>query len=278
MTAGYFFINLDREVDRCALMLRSATNLGLRFDRISACDLATLSTKPPNEYLPFKFSNERWALRPFETAVFESHRKAWKAFLSTDNPFGVIMEDDILFSRNFADEMNAITGSGFDFDVLKINHSIQTRRMGPPQVLAGGLSVRMIYENIADAGCYMLTRKAAEALLSQSQTYSSHLDDFVFSPDRNLKTFQLIPPNCAQLIYFDSEHQAPNISISTRLKIKENIPKGPLTFRIWKELRRLTKRSRIRLRSSLNGTEAIDLAALLSDFKPIKTEHDERTT
>lgn len=278
MTAGYVFINLDREVDRCALMLRSAAALGLRFDRVSACDLATLSTKPPIEYVPFKFRNERWALRPFETAVFESHRKAWKAFLSTDNLFGVIMEDDILFSRNFADDMKSITGSGFDFDVLKINHSIQTRRMGPIQAMAGGLSVRMIYENVADAGCYMLTRKAAEALLSQSRTYSSHLDDFVFSPDRKLKTFQLIPPNCAQLIYFDSEHQSPQISISTRLKIKESMPKGPLTFRVWKELRRLGKRSLIRLRSILNGGEAVDLAALLSDFKPIQTEHGERLT
>lgn len=268
MAIGYFFINLDRDEERRSHMMTAAAQMGLDFVRISAVDLTLLAATPSASFRPFRYSNERWTLRPFETAVFESHRKAWSVFLESEHEVAVIMEDDMLFARSFAETVNILQTCPETFDIVKLNHSAQPRRMGRARQLAPGLALRPIHENMADAGCYMLTRPAAMQLLASSRTYCAHVDDFIFSPDRGMRIFQLIPPNSAQILYM--ENRARQIdTVSTRLLQSDRADKGPPAFRIWKELRRLAKNAARRLRSRLQQGEQIDMPALLSEFRPM---------
>lgn len=268
MATGFFFINLDRDQERCAHMLRSAALLGKSFTRIEAVDLTSFAESLPVRFSPFKFSNERWTLRPFEIAVFESHRRAWTALLETEHELGLIMEDDMLFESSFAQTITRLETHQSLFDIIKLNHSVQPRRLGPPIRGFHDMSLRMVHENIADAGCYIVTRHAAESLLEQSETYCSHLDDFVFSPDRGLRTLQLIPPIAAQMIYM-AEPKQTLATISTRLQQTDQAAKGPLSFRIWKEVRRLYKKGGRRILSKANKGEQVDMSALLSEFRPM---------
>lgn len=270
MATAFFYINLDRDGDRSWHMQRSASALGMSFRRVAAVDLATLKDTPPAGFRPHRFSNERWTLRPFEIAVFESHRKAWAAFLATSDDLGVIMEDDMLFAPSFAETVEMLEATRSTFDIVKLNHSAQPRLLGQPLVNASGLDLRPIDENIADAGCYMLSRRAAEILMDQSRTYCAHLDDFVFSPDRRLRSLQLIPPVAAQMIYLEAPTRTLT-TISTRLEQTDRAAKGPFAFRAWKEIRRLAKNGLRRVKSRAKRGEVVDFPALLDDFRPMPT-------
>jgi len=270
MDIGFFFINLDRADDRCARMAQNAVTLGLAFQRVPAVDLTRLGDTPPRNFDPCQYRHERWTLRAFEIAVFESHRKAWQTFLDSCHDLAVIMEDDLLFSPDFARQVERLSEASANFDIVKLNHSTQPRRLGRALVGLTRLALHPIQENIADAGGYLITRTAAKSLLEQSKSYCSHLDDFVFSPDRRLRALQLIPPVCAQMIYFVPPAQRADKAISVRLTLTEAAKKGPLRFRIWKELRRLIKRAIWRTKSTVNGGQQVDMSALLADFVPIQ--------
>ena len=265
----YLFINLDQDETRRSLMLRSAEHLGLTFNRIAAFDLKNIGRELTQHAKVSRYSNQRWMLRPFEIAVFESHRRAWFTFLQSDAKLCVVMEDDLLFSHEFRVAMELLAQSVDRFDIVKINHSVQLRLMGHAENIGGGHMLRPILENVSDAGCYMLTRQAAEVLLHESTGYSAHLDDFVFSPDRHLRTLQLFHPVCGQIIHMDEYAKSSTVTISTRLLQTDHIQKGPRTFRLWKELRRILKRAIWRSRAFAQRGERVDMRALLEDFKPL---------
>lgn len=270
MTTGYFFINLDREEERRALMLDSASMLGLQFYRISAVDVRTLDQTQTRNVKAPRYSNARWMLRPLEIAVFESHRKVWEAFMASGHDVCVVMEDDLLFSADFPMVVSILERNTDRFDIARINHASQTRLMGRAVDIGSGLSLRPILENMADAGCYALSRKAARSLLRQSDSYSGHVDDFSFSPDRRLRTVQVFPPACGQIIHMPTAAHPDGITISARYEQTDILPKGPRAFRVWKELRRLWKKLVTNLRAKLAGGERVNMHALLTKFTPMK--------
>lgn len=250
-------------------MLRSAEHLGLTFHRVAAFDLKNLGRELTQHAKVSRYSNQRWMLRPFEIAVFESHRRAWSTFLQHEAELCVVMEDDLLFADGFRAATETLAQAADRFDIVKINHSVQQRLMGRADAIGGGHVLRPILENVSDAGCYMLTRHAAEVLLRDSAGYSSHLDDFVFSPDRRLRTVQLFQPACGQIIHMHDFAKSSKLTISTRLLQTDQIKKGPRTFRMWKELRRVLKRGIWRSRAFMLQGERVDMRALLDDFKPL---------
>lgn len=268
----YLFINLEQEDTRRSLMLRSAERLGLTFHRVAAFDLKNIGREPTQHAAVPRYSNQRWMLRPFEIAVFESHRKTWSTFLQSDTELCVVMEDDLLFADGFPRAIETLAQATDRFDIVKMNHSVQPRLMGRPDCIGEGHVLRPILENISDAGCYLLTRHAAEVLLRGSEGYSAHLDDFVFSPDRHLRTMQLFHPACGQIIHMDDYAKTTTVTVSTRLLQTDHIKKGPHAFRVWKELRRILKRAIWRSRAYLQGGERVDMRALLDDFKPMETD------
>lgn len=271
-SVAHLFINLDRDEARRSLMLRSASRLGLTFQRIAAYDLRHLGKDPTQHAKSPSYRNERWGLRPFEIAVFESHRRAWSIFLQSDADLCVVMEDDLLFAETFRDAIDAVAKESDRFDIVKINHSVQSRLMGRPMSIPNGYTLRPILENVSDAGCYLLTRHAAKVLLQVSKGYSSHLDDFVFSPDRRLRTFQLFQPACGQIIHLDEVAKSTGVTVSTRLLQTDHLIKGPRPFRVWKELRRITKRTGWKIAAFLKRGERVDMRSLLKEFVPMNVD------
>jgi GR25 family glycosyltransferase involved in LPS biosynthesis len=272
MTFVGYYINLNRDSGRRQVMETTASRLSLPLQRIPAIDCRSLGPHWPAGFQPHRYRHERWTLRSFEIAVFESHRKAWSQFLASEHRLGLILEDDLCFSREFPKVLGSLSRHPDRFDIVRLCHSIQSRRFGPAITGTPGLVLRAIHENIADAGGYLLTRPAAESLLHQSRQYCSHLDDFLFSPDRGLRIMQLFPPACGQFIHKpDATPIAAAINLSNRLPLVETAPKGPLGFRLFKESRRLVKRFCWRVRSGLSGGSRVDMTTFLRTFDPLVT-------
>ena len=247
-----FYINLDRAKNRQAHIERSLQEFGLVGQRIQATDALGIEAKNVPNLCQHSHSNCRWEIDNFSIAVFESHRNAWEAVSNSNHPFCIILEDDITFSDEFAEFLGSLEDVVEHFDILRLNTFAQTRVLGHVPPLKGIIEVKSILQTTADAGAYVLTKASSKRLLEDSRAYCDHVDDFIFGPDRKLRTFQLSNPICGQFIHETSgaaEVEMLGISISARNSngIEDGkLAKGPVCFRIRKEILRAITKSKLR--------------------------------
>lgn len=251
------FINLDRHTSRRTYMEDKAATLGLRMTRIRAVD--ALSDPLPQEYIPRKYTNPRWSLNSLEQAIFASHRKAWKFAADANLPV-IVMEDDLLMSDDFVKVVEAIAREKADFDILRLNTSVQSLLFGPPSALGASICVRRLHQTAADAGCYMLPASSAQRLLQGSQQFCNTLDDFIFTPRRNWRVYQLCEPIASQVVHHTNESsdwRKKGIVVSERLDNAQAYTKerAPVSFRIVKEARKLQVKMRLAFLSALSRGE-----------------------
>lgn len=96
MRTPIFLINMDRSTERLAHMSKELSNEGVEFVRIPAVDGTAINLNKTQDFDP------DWAMQdmgrhlfPGEVGCFLSHKLAAKAFLETDAPYGVVLEDDL---------------------------------------------------------------------------------------------------------------------------------------------------------------------------------------
>lgn len=91
-----YLINLDRAVDRLELMKNEFAKCDLTFKRISAVDAKNL------DHTTYKVDNKYDRdLVPGEIGCYLSHVNTLEEFLSSDNQFAVIIEDDAILVQDF---------------------------------------------------------------------------------------------------------------------------------------------------------------------------------
>lgn len=237
-------INLDRVPDRIEEVRAQFAAVGLAHlvQRFSAID-ARASGFSPKAYAPERWL-DRWSLLPSEQAIFESHRAVWQKIVDNGLPGAVICEDDILVSSRFPE-----TYAALDLDrsgIVKLDGFYAARRYGPPYEM-NAVSVRGIHEQVPSAACYAISRQAAQTLLGCSQRYCVTLDDFVFAPRATFQPVQVFPAVAVQAMCVANPNVAQVMASSERggdaARASGKINKGPLLFRLRKEMMRLKKRA-----------------------------------
>ncbi|MBE9476595.1 MAG: glycosyltransferase family 25 protein [Proteobacteria bacterium] len=246
MNARYpiYYINLDRVPERADFMNDQFSRLGLTaaVQRISAVDALTSSLKSNYDQT---VKTSRWELLSSEVAIFESHRLIWKRIVKEKHPFAVIMEDDILLSKDFAKTVETILDTIVEFDVLKLDGcNLQSCLFGSILHL-DGVSIRPVLRRIGSSAGYMVSLSGAKKLLDRSTAYCDVADDFIFEPRADCTVFQIDPAVGVQAMFLDDKCavEMPDvISQSERTKnvsMRNKRNKGPVTYRLKKEWHRL---------------------------------------
>jgi glycosyl transferase family 25 len=197
-----FFINLDRSAGRRAEMHRRLTCLGLDYERISAIDGLRLPDDVQRRWCPAPGLS--YHLGPGEIGCFLSHRECWKRVLQRAKPFAVILEDDI----DLAPAARALFASSEwippDADIVKIETRLKgSTLVDRDEIFADGMhsATRLRGRHTGSAG-YIVARRAAEKLLTMTDTFADAIDQFLFNPDlaafHTLVTYQLVPAVCIQ--------------------------------------------------------------------------------
>ncbi|MBE1282312.1 MAG: hypothetical protein GJ676_03275 [Rhodobacteraceae bacterium] len=262
-----YFINMDRDVARKVHMQEQSERLGVEFKRVPAVEAASLDLADVPQLRQGQYGFTRWEISRLSVAVFLSHRRAWQNILESNADQAIVMEDDLVFHDGFVRAVNAILASGIRYDVVRLNTSDQSRLMGAPVGLQQGFELRRIFNEMADAGCYLVSRHACEVLLAQSEEFCDHLDDFVFSPRRKLDVFQLTPPVAGQVIHeagLSEEWLQKGMAVSVRENggAATKLAKGPLFYRVVKELSRAVRSLKNKYRSLFLGAETVHLNRL----------------
>jgi glycosyl transferase, family 25 len=199
-----YLINLDRRPDRLAAMQAEARKRGLSFTRIAALD----GGSPASEALAQRWFAPAGPLGPLslhEKCCALSHRIAWSALVDSGEDHAVVMEDDVRLGPGAA-----LLGNREwippGIDLIKLEHfGPENQRVlvaGQRRLEGAGVSIGRIASRHTGAAAYLLSRRAAQRLLTLAQ-FNLPVDHLLFNPNispvfADLAPWQMMPPLARQ--------------------------------------------------------------------------------
>lgn len=164
--AHVFFINLDRAVQRREHMERQLNTLGMPYTRIEA--VLGKDLEEPIEGFDEKRFHVLTGKRksPGEIGCYFSHIKALKAFLETDKPYALMLEDDVTIPANLPALLVASVKHSQTWDLLRLTSSREGKFL-PIISLSNGYTLAYNLKVLKNTGGYFINRLAAEACVSK---------------------------------------------------------------------------------------------------------------
>ena len=191
-----YVINLDRAAGRWAFMAAHCRARGLDVRRVPAVDSRALA--------PAEIERHRIAegiARPIsadEVACFESHKKAWRTFLDTPEPWALILEDDVYLAPAIA-ALTARLAAADLAPIVKLNaYPRGIPVYARPVAEIDGYRLLTPAQKTIDASAYLISRAAAAAALARFDRYAEALDLALFDPATGIPVAQVMPAASVQ--------------------------------------------------------------------------------
>jgi len=194
-----YLINLARRPDRLHKMTRQLGDLGIRYQRIDAVDAQSTSCTAVAEQ--FSDSGPLGVIPKGDKCCALSHVRAWRAFVETGESHGLILEDDVIFDPDAAALLRDDRWIPAGVELLKLEHYGplgQRVLIGQPIRLKDGRTLGRLQSRHAGAAAYIISRRTAEILLSQTGRWTLSVDHMLFNPNnsplaRTLQPYQMTP-------------------------------------------------------------------------------------
>lgn len=177
MKISIYAINMDRSVDRWNQLSLQARELGLELHRIEAVDGASVAEMDRVDWNERAFRrNTGRDLLPGEYGCYRSHIRALSAFLESDLPAGLIVEDDISLVADLPERAEAALKAVPQADVIKFfNHRMVGFRHRATTIFGDRIG-RALHGPMGSAACYLVTRSGAMKLLDHMSIMEYPLD------------------------------------------------------------------------------------------------------
>jgi glycosyl transferase family 25 len=205
---GIYLINLDRAPERFARMDTLLSALDLPFRRIAAVDGKAILPQAMSEIVRAAPGHEP---TPEQVGCFLSHRLAWEAIACGSARYGLILEDDIVFAKNFAALLPRIPLAD-GADIIRLEGwpgSVWTKP--PVKKLDLGYALYRLDWDTCGTAAYLISKKCAARLLAAARYYTLPIDNMLFnrmSPlYTGLTTFAAAPAACYQHAFWDGAAQ-----------------------------------------------------------------------
>jgi glycosyl transferase family 25 len=197
-----YVINLLRRPDRRAFMQQQADRLGLQFIYIDAVDARTEAP----EFAEVKVrSGLSGRLSRGDLACTLSHRKFWRLFLETGEPYAVVLEDDAILADDSAEFFAEVGWIPPDAEVVKLERYGRLRPMfmDRERLPARTRRVGRFYGKCAGTAGYIVSVAGARRLLAATGSVDDPIDQMMFNPGRSrlfaeLAPYALEPAICEQ--------------------------------------------------------------------------------
>ncbi|MEQ1769384.1 MAG: glycosyltransferase family 25 protein [Devosia sp.] len=175
-----YYINLASRIDRRAFMETQLSAIGLTFTRIEAVTPNDLSAADIKRYC--NSWRHHW-LTPPELACWSSHLRAMSALLASDAPYALILEDDSILSERVPAFLFAFEVAAPPYDICRlevIDGIIRYRRGLDPDI--ADVAMLRPYGRADGCGAYILSRRAASAILDAPRLRAIAADIILFDP------------------------------------------------------------------------------------------------
>lgn len=188
-----YLINLARRPDRLAAMIRQTVPLGLSLERIEAVDARNEEPGKVNRW--FSKSGPLGEIPMGDKACLVSHRQGWEMFLASGDRHAVFLEDDVRLSASAGALLTSDGWIPSDAAVVKLEHyGPAGQRVLLTDMRAVGEDFQMgrMLSRHTGAAAYILSRRAAELLLSQTR-FDLPVDHLLFNPNNSKLFASLLP-------------------------------------------------------------------------------------
>jgi glycosyl transferase, family 25 len=171
----------------------------LKFLRIAAVNGAQIHAQQD----PYWSDPRRSHLGAAETGCLLSHANAWRLIAQADDEHGLVLEDDIHVSDDFAELIRSMSLDPKEFCVHKLEtFGANVTLTRQPTYTARSRKAYKLESNHGGAGAYILNRQTASDLLSYIDLFDEAMDIELFDPNRrtikNLTIYQWVPAPCIQ--------------------------------------------------------------------------------
>ena len=191
-----FLINLARRPDRLAAMTGAAGRLGLSLTRVEALDARAAGPLEDR----FEETGPLGEIPRGDKACFLSHRAAWEAFLAGDEPYAVVLEDDVSLSPSAARLLKDSSWIPPGVDLVKLEHYGpvgQSVLLSDFLEVDGEFRIARMHSRHTGGAAYILSRRAAE-ILTAARRVNLPVDHLLFNPNNSflfarLSPWQLLP-------------------------------------------------------------------------------------
>lgn len=183
-------------------MERLLNHLSIPFVRVPAVDGSTLADTP---------------IPPSTYGNFLSHMRCWEMICAGPEPFGLCLEDDVVFARNFRELLGDGRLFKLDADILRLEAFPTTMLLGPKLAdLAGGYHARRLHNASFGTAAYVLSKAGAKWLLENVEPVDN-VDEVIFGDQfcRTRKIITVLPAPCIQYENAEGMPYDPAVSAST---------------------------------------------------------------
>ena len=207
-TPKIYLINLDKCKDRlqnCHAILESQR---LSYERIPAVFGNALTTAQKHKHYNETLNNRNY-YRPLsngEIGCYLSHRAAWQKIADGDEPYGIVLEDDIAINGNLQLAIDTLEALPIDWQVIKLSaYQSRTRPIAFSHPIGNGFDLVIHNKPMTGCAASAITKAAAKKLLTQSNTFGRPVDvDIQHFWESNVKVCSLMPYPVSQDMSYQS--------------------------------------------------------------------------
>ncbi len=207
-----YILNLDRAIERLQFILPQVLDLGIPYERIPAIDGNTLNGKELANIADIESYKNYFKMFPEPGTIgcTLSHEKALKSFLSSDNEFAVIFEDDVQFDpKELSEIITSVIEKKHLWDIVgfELNHNgnpLKIANISQKKYLA------LYMTNVKHAGAYIINRVAAHKLLKKIYPIKMPFDHYYTHSWEFRLIFCGIEPRVVEQKFGDSQIKSAN--------------------------------------------------------------------
>lgn len=201
-----YVINLESRPDRLRHIRTELGRVGVDFLCVPAIDASASGLIA--DMRDRAASRSGYVISDANLACTLSHHRVWRMHLDSGDDYGVVLEDDVLVSDDFAECLNEdwIPDGA---DIVKLETFETRAHLGrrPESTLSGRQVHRLLSRHIG-AAAYVISRAAAKSLLDYMAPPVDAADEVMFNEDYGwmpqAKIYQVVPAMALQ-----ADHRAP---------------------------------------------------------------------
>jgi GR25 family glycosyltransferase involved in LPS biosynthesis len=168
MALPVFAINLDGEDNRWSALCANAESIGLDLRRVPAVDGRQIVSPDWERFdLPTARRQNGRKILPTEYGCYQSHLQTLETFLADGSPYGLIIEDDVVFDETTIPRIEAIIAAAPDFDLIKLTNHRTKFFISAAKSSLGDEIGRTVFGPQGSTAAYLVTRDGARKLISQ---------------------------------------------------------------------------------------------------------------
>lgn len=199
---GVYVINLDTDAERLAFIDQQLTPLGVSYARLPAVRGRDVMAADPSEAQ----RAAEGGLSPSELGCMLSHIAAWRTIAENDDPFGVVIEDDVHFAQDFSEFLDAfadvIGKDEWAIHRLEAVPDARATAIRAPKYQVGKRRAYALETLVGCTGAYAINRATAQRLLDCAPAMRRPIDLEMFDPNSRaisgVTSYQWTPAPCIQ--------------------------------------------------------------------------------